>query len=113
MARSVANSLIWSLVLEYKVCATITVPTIMQQRACEQGEAGAGTEQPERAAAVAKLRGRENVDIREICLEPTADAFHVGAGSNAHEKIRGLVRRRSRKEPPPIERREHIWRGRE
>src|SRR5262249_51700737 len=40
-------------------------------------------------------------------------AFHIGAGSNAHEKIRGLVRRQSGVAPRAIERRKDVGRGRE
>src|SRR6516162_6590034 len=83
------------------------------QRAREQGKASAGAEQPERAATVAKLRGRENIDIGEVCLEPAPDGFDVGAGSDTHEKIRRLVRRYSGVGPPPIQRGEDVRRGRE
>ena len=82
-----------------------------QQRAREQGEPGAGPEQPEGAAAVAKLGGREHVDIGQVRLEPVAHALHVGAGSDAHEKVGGLVRRRSGEGACAIERGEDIRRG--
>src|SRR5262245_59569421 len=84
-----------------------------EQRAREQGEAGAGVEQPERTAAITKFGRRENIDIAEIVLESTANAVHVDAWSNAHEEKRDLAGRYPGIGARPIGRSEHIGRRRE
>jgi len=82
-----------------------------RQCAREQGEPGAGAEQPEGAAAVAKLGGCEHVDIGQIRLEPATHALNLGAGCDAHEKVRRLVRRHSGEGACAIERGEDVRRG--
>ena len=82
-----------------------------EQRASEQREASAGAEQPEGAAAVAKLRGREDVDVGKFRRETTAHALHVGTRSDAHQKIRDLIRWRAGEGAPAIERCKDVRRG--
>ena len=82
-----------------------------EQGAREQSGAGAGIEQPEDTAAIPKLRGREDLDIGEICLQPAANPFDANVRRDPHQEIGGLARGNAGIGACPINRSEDIGRG--